>query len=160
MRQPTPETVRQRSLDFVVSTEGGTGTLCAGAPVELYLDGALANSTTWLVIGLSAIDAPFRGGILREAVEIADLFLDEGDMVVDTRARDPRDSYTFAAPGPDRYPGLPVVVLVNTWSASASEIVAGALQDHDRAIVLGTRTFGKGVMQSVLTMSLMCVARF
>lgn len=89
------------------------------------------------------------GGILREAVEISDLFLDPGDMVVDTRARDPRDSYTFTAPGPDRYPGLPVVVLVNTWSASASEIVAGALQDHDRALVLGTRTFGKGVMQSV-----------
>jgi len=89
------------------------------------------------------------GGILREAVEIADLFLDEGELVVDTRARDPRDSYTFAAPGPDRYPGLPIVVLVNAWSASASEIVAGALQDHDRALVLGTRTFGKGVMQSV-----------
>ncbi len=90
-----------------------------------------------------------QGGILREAVEIADLMLGAGDMVVDTRARDPRDSYTFTAPGPDRYPGLPVVVLVNTWSASASEIVAGALQDHDRALVLGTRTFGKGVMQSV-----------
>ncbi len=89
------------------------------------------------------------GGVLREAVEIADLFLDEGEMVVDTRARDPRDSYTFSAPAPNRHPGLPVVVLVNAWSASASEIVAGALQDHDRALVLGTRTFGKGVMQSV-----------
>ncbi|MDT8435234.1 MAG: S41 family peptidase [Gemmatimonadota bacterium] len=90
-----------------------------------------------------------QGGILREAVEIADLFLERGDQVVDTRARDPRDSQTYAAPGPDRYPGLPIVVLVNEWSASASEIVAGALQDHDRALVMGTRTFGKGVMQSV-----------
>ncbi|MFO7587532.1 MAG: S41 family peptidase [Gemmatimonadota bacterium] len=90
-----------------------------------------------------------QGGILREAVEIADLFLDPGRPVVVTRARDPRDSESFTAPGPDRYPGLPIVVLVNGMSASASEIVAGALQDHDRALILGTRTFGKGVMQSV-----------
>lgn len=90
-----------------------------------------------------------QGGILREAVEISDLFLDSGLPVVVTRARDPRDGESFAAPGPDRYPGLPIVVLVNGMSASASEIVAGALQDHDRALIIGTRTFGKGVMQSL-----------
>jgi carboxyl-terminal processing protease len=90
-----------------------------------------------------------RGGILREAVEVADLFLAQGDQVVDTRARDPADSHVFTAPGPDRYPGLPVVVLVNGLSASASEIVAGSLQDYDRALILGTRTYGKGVMQSL-----------
>lgn len=89
------------------------------------------------------------GGILREGVEISDLFLPRGERVVDTRARDPRDSERFVAPGPDHYPGLPVAVLVNGYSASASEIVAGALQDHDRALVIGTPTFGKGVMQSV-----------
>jgi carboxyl-terminal processing protease len=90
-----------------------------------------------------------QGGILREAVEISDLFLDSGLPVVVTKSRDPRDSESFAAPGPDRYPGLPIVVLVNGMSASASEIVAGALQDHDRALIVGTRTFGKGVMQSL-----------
>ena len=102
--------------------------------------------------GATSLILDFRwnqGGILREAVEISDLFLDQGEAVVDTRARDPRDSQSFSSPGVDRYPGLPVIVLVNGWSASASEIVAGALQDHDRALVLGTRTFGKGVMQSV-----------
>jgi len=113
--------------------------------LQVAINDLLARGARSLVLDLRYN----QGGILREAVEISDLFLDPGDMVVDTRARDPRDSYTFTAPGPDRYPGLPVVVLVNTWSASASEIVAGALQDHDRALVLGTRTFGKGVMQSV-----------
>lgn len=89
------------------------------------------------------------GGILPEAVEVADLFLDAGSPVVETRGRDPQDNQRFTAPGPDRYPGLPLVVLVNGWSASASEIVSGALQDFDRAVVMGSRTFGKGVMQSV-----------
>jgi carboxyl-terminal processing protease len=113
--------------------------------IQVAVNDLLARGARSLILDLRYN----AGGILREAVEIADLFLDESELVVDTRARDPRDSYTFAAPGPDRYPGLPVVVLVNAWSASASEIVAGALQDHDRALVLGTRTFGKGVMQSV-----------
>jgi len=113
--------------------------------LQVAINDLLARGASSLVLDLRYN----QGGILREAVEIADLFLERGEMVVDTRARDPRDSYTFTAPGPNRYPGLPVVVLVNTWSASASEIVAGALQDHDRALVLGTRTFGKGVMQSV-----------
>jgi carboxyl-terminal processing protease len=113
--------------------------------LQIAINDLLARGARSLILDLRYN----QGGILREAVEISDLFLDPGDMVVDTRARDPRDSYTFTAPGPDRYPGLPVVVLVNTFSASASEIVAGALQDHDRALVLGTRTFGKGVMQSV-----------
>ena len=113
--------------------------------LQVAINDLLAQGARSLVLDLRYN----QGGILREAVEIADLFLEPGEMVVDTRARDPRDSYTFTAPGPNRYPGLPVVVLVNTWSASASEIVAGALQDHDRALVLGTRTFGKGVMQSV-----------
>lgn len=109
------------------------------------IDGLLERGGRSMVIDLRSNS----GGILPEAVEIADLFLDKGSPVAETRGRDPQDNQSFAAPGPDRYPGLPMVVLVNGWSASASEIVAGALQDFDRAVVMGARTFGKGVMQSV-----------
>ncbi|MFQ5745824.1 MAG: S41 family peptidase [Gemmatimonadota bacterium] len=109
------------------------------------IDGLVARGANALILDLRYNP----GGILREGVEVSDLFLARGDRVVDTRARDPRDSERYVAPGPDHYPGLPVTVLVNGYSASASEIVAGALQDHDRALVIGTPTFGKGVMQSV-----------
>lgn len=109
------------------------------------IDGLLDRGATSLVFDLRWN----AGGILPEAVEIADIFLDKGSPVVETRGRDPQDNQDFRALGPDRYPGLPMVVLVNGWSASASEIVAGALQDFDRAVLLGSRTFGKGVMQSV-----------
>ncbi|HSM08582.1 MAG TPA: S41 family peptidase [Gemmatimonadota bacterium] len=109
------------------------------------IDGLRARGAGSVIIDLRGNS----GGILPEAVEVADLFLAAGSPVVETRGRDPQDNQRFAAPGPDRYPGLPMVVLVNGWSASASEIVAGALQDFDRAVVMGSRTFGKGVMQSV-----------
>lgn len=109
------------------------------------IDGLLERGATSVVIDLRTNS----GGILPEAVEIADLFLERNSPVVETRGRDPQDNQSFAAPGPDRYPGLPIVLLVNGFSASASEIVAGALQDFDRAVIMGTRTFGKGVMQSV-----------
>jgi len=89
------------------------------------------------------------GGLLREGVAVSDLFLPRGVKVVETRASDRRDDEVMRAPNPDHYPELPLVLLVNRFSASASEIVAGALQDHDRALLVGTPTFGKGVMQSI-----------
>ncbi len=113
--------------------------------LQRAIDNLLDRGATSVVLDLRSNS----GGILPEAVEIADLFLDLDSPVVETRGRDPQDNQDFRAPGPDRYPGLPMVVLVNGLSASASEIVAGALQDYDRAVVLGSRTFGKGVMQSV-----------
>lgn len=88
------------------------------------------------------------GGLLREGVAATDLFLDEGLTVVETRGRRARDHIAYRTESEDRYPGLPVVVLVNRSSASASEILAGALQDHDRATVLGEATFGKGSVQT------------
>ena len=92
------------------------------------------------------------GGVLNSAVDVSDLFLDAG-VVVTTRGRDNiTDSSYESRPG-DILDGVPIVVLVNGGSASASEIVAGALQDRDRAIVMGTQTFGKGSVQTVIPMN-------
>jgi carboxyl-terminal processing protease len=89
------------------------------------------------------------GGLLDQAVAVSDAFLDKGE-IVSTRSRRPEDTQRFNARDGDLADGLPVVVMVNGGSASASEIVAGALQDHRRAIVLGTKTFGKGSVQTII----------
>ncbi len=93
------------------------------------------------------------GGLLDEGIAVTDLFLPEGDAIVETRGRAAGQSEVFRASEPDRYPDLPVVVLVDGTSASASEIVAGALQDHDRAVVLGQTSYGKGSVQSLFRLS-------
>lgn len=88
------------------------------------------------------------GGLLTQAVEVSDLFLERGE-IVSTRGRDPGQTQRYNASPGDLADGLPIVVLVNGGSASASEIVSGALQDHRRGIVVGTKTFGKGSVQNV-----------
>ena len=89
------------------------------------------------------------GGLLSEAISVADSFLELGE-IVSTRGRDGNDStHHYSRPG-DIINGLPLVVLINSGSASASEIVAGALKDHKRAVILGKRSFGKGSVQTVI----------
>lgn len=89
------------------------------------------------------------GGLLDQAIKVSDAFLERGE-IVSTRGRDENDAQRFNAKTGDLINGLPMVVLINGGSASASEIVAGALQDHSRAVVMGTQSFGKGSVQTIM----------
>lgn len=106
------------------------------------------NRLRGLVIDLR--DNP--GGLLRAAIEVSSLFLPEGQRIVSTRGRNQREEVYRARPHPRLPPilDIPLAVLVNRWSASASEIVAAALQDHLRAVIVGERSFGKGSVQNVI----------
>src|SRR3972149_5857303 len=106
--------------------------------------------------GISALVLDLRndpGGLLNQAVQVSDLFLDKGQLIVYTEGRIKNQDLRFSAEHGAQIPNVPMVVLVNGGSASASEIVAGAMQDWKRALVLGTKTFGKGSVQTVIPLS-------
>jgi carboxyl-terminal processing protease len=103
--------------------------------------------------GLQGIILDLRnnpGGLLDQAVKVSSEFLPSSVVVVSTKGRKTNQNMEFKSLGGDRAPGVPIVVLVNQGSASASEIVAGALQDWNRALIIGTKTFGKGSVQTVV----------
>ena len=151
----TREVIRLKAVPFAVLLEGGVGYV----PVEMFngttteevrtkLDSLGAEGMTSLILDLRRN----RGGLLLEGVGLSDLFLDAGSEIVEVRGRgSPPDTYRAASP--QLRPELPVAVLVDHGSASAAEIVAGALQDHDRALLIGAPTFGKGSVQSLFPVS-------
>ncbi len=118
------------------------------------LNGAI---TTLLAHGMKTLVLDLRtnpGGLLNQGVRVSDLFLNPGQKIVSMRGRLPEANREYADSAVQRWPQLPLVVLVDGRSASAAEIVAGALQDHDRAVLVGTPTYGKGSAQSVIPFGL------
>ena len=118
------------------------------------LNGAI---TSLLARGMKTLVLDLRtnpGGLLNQGVRVSDLFLNPGQTIVSMRGRLPEANREYADSAVQRWPQLPLVVLVDGRSASAAEIVAGALQDHDRAVVVGTPTYGKGSAQSVIPFGL------
>ena len=114
--------------------------------VAFTVDSLVHSGATSLTIDLR--NNP--GGLLAQGVAVAELFLDKGQKVVSTKGRVPAANAAYAATSSQRWPNLPIIVLVNSGTASAAEIVAGALQDHDRAIVIGRPSYGKGSAQAVV----------
>ncbi len=125
-------------------TEQTYADLKAGMEAEVEANGGIDNIDGFV---LDLRNNP--GGLLNQAIAVSDAFLDAGE-IVSTRGRNPEDSDRFNAEPGDLAEGKPIVVLINGGSASASEIVAGALKDHARAIVVGTKSFGKGSVQTIM----------
>jgi carboxyl-terminal processing protease len=111
------------------------------------ISGLLGNGMKTLVLDMRTNP----GGLLTQGVRVSDLFLNPGQKIVSMRGRLPEANREFADTAAQRWPNLPLIVLVDGRSASAAEIVAGALQDHDRALIVGRPTYGKGSAQSVVS---------
>lgn len=139
----TRATVLNRDIGyFLVSTFNDS----TAHDVERTVDSLMTAGAKRLVIDLRGNP----GGVLAQGVEVADLFLDGGQRIAYTRGRQPGTNTEFIDKAPQKWPGRPIIVLVNGNTASAAEILAGALQDYDRALLLGRQTYGKGSAQAVL----------
>ena len=112
---------------------------------SIYKDLSKKHSITGVVLDLRGNP----GGLLDQAVAVSDLFLSKGNIVT-IKGRDPKSNQTYTANEVDIFENLPVVIIINSGTASASEIIAGALQDNKRALVIGMKSFGKGSIQSVM----------
>lgn len=152
----TREAIQLRSVPFALLLDGDVGYVplqifrtTSSDEVRSAVDSLVAEGMTRLILDLRGNP----GGLLEEGIGVADLFLDQGADIVETRGRGRGQSRAFQASSAAVYPDLPVVVLVDGTSASASEIVAGALQDHDRGLVVGMPTYGKGSVQTLFQLS-------
>jgi len=147
--------IHVRSVQVAMLADGGVGYVwlthvSADSPDELRDEVERLRREGMRALVLDLRDN--AGGLLDQGVDVADLFLDQGREIVSVRGRVPGISKTHRDRRPQAWPDLPIVVLVNGYSASAAEIIAGALQDQDRAMVVGTPTFGKGLVQTVFNL--------
>jgi carboxyl-terminal processing protease len=150
------EVIQLKAVPFAVMLDGNVGYV----PLRSVLETSSAELREALdslkTEGMEKVIVDLRnnpGGLLDQGIEATDLFLDRDLPIVETRGRARVQNASYRASEPDRYEGQPMVVLVNGASASASEIIAGALQDHDRAVVLGESSYGKGSVQSMYELS-------
>lgn len=119
------------------------------AELKAAIDGLRAKGAKGLILDLRRNP----GGLLDQGISVADLFLPQGVTVAETRSRIQQQNQKAFAADPDQFQGLPIILLVGPGSASAAEILAGALQDHDRVLVVGRTSYGKGSVQSIFPMS-------
>lgn len=157
MTEPSPyrivrEEIRIRSVPAAYMLENGIGYVELVRFSERSTDELRAAISQLKAQGAKGLILDLRrngGGLLDQGINIADLFLDRGDAIAETRSRLANQNQKALAVDPDEFPSMPVVTLVGPGTASASEILAGALQDHDRSLVLGRTTFGKGSVQTL-----------
>ena len=149
-------TILLRAVPFALMLEPGIGYVPLQTVSETSSREVRAAVDSLRGEGLEGLILDLRGnpgGLLDEGIAVSDLFLEAELPIVETRGRAARQSQTYSSSSPDRYRDVPIVVLVDGTSASASEIIAGALQDHDRAVVVGETTYGKGSVQSLFRLT-------
>jgi carboxyl-terminal processing protease len=148
----TRATIHIRSVPPGTTFEGGVGYISLNPVAETSAQELRDEITAMKAKGMKSMVLDLRlnpGGLLDQGVKVAELFLDKGQEIVSTRGRARGSSKEFYDDIRQPWPDLPIVVLVNEGTASAAEIIAGALQDHDRAVVVGAPTFGKGLVQTL-----------
>ena len=146
------ERIHQRAVPAGVLLPDGVGYLSMTMVRENAAEELEQEVSRLVVQGMRTLVLDLRsnpGGLRDEAVRTADLFLDPTDDILVSRGRAPGDNHRWTDAWPQRWRNLPIVVLVNGGTASAAEIIAGALQDHDRALLVGDTTYGKGIVQTV-----------
>ncbi len=146
------EVIHLRAVQRVSMLPAKVGYLDISVFSDSTADEVAAGVDSLMRLGMASLVLDLRGnpgGLVEQGAAVTDLFLDPGQEIVTLRGRTPESNRTFTDKLPQKWPALPIVVLVDRGSASAAEIVAGALQDHDRAVVVGTTTYGKGSAQSV-----------
>jgi carboxyl-terminal processing protease len=145
------EKIHSRSTQPGVMLDDRTGYVALSTVSDSSARELRSEVDSLLTHGMKGLILDLRrnpGGLLTQGVAVSDMFLDPGRKIVETRGRMADMNHQFTDGAPQLWPALPVVVLVNEYTASAAEIIAGALQDNDRAVVVGNATFGKGLVQT------------